>query len=128
MLFNSNDFTAMSSDAKPYYKEYTREGDVEYKATDALCWDVMDCRVRSGEVLSPAGINTYIEHLDKRDLSYWWVITTPNAGYIPTAPISIRKLQVRVDGHFGLDDCTLHPQMYFRGFKYICCIPKHDES
>ena len=117
-----------SSDAKPYYKEYTREGDPEYKATDALCWDITDRRVRSGEVLSEAGINTYIEHPDKRDPSYWWVITTPNAGYIPTAPIGIRTLQARADGRFGLDDRTLHPQMYVRGFEYICCIPKRDHS
>ena len=30
--------------------------------------------------------------------------------------------------HFGLDDWTLHPQMYVQGFKYISCIPKRDES
>ena len=82
-------FTAMSSDAKPYYKEYTHEGDAEYKATDVLCWDVTNCQVQPGEVLSEVGINMYIEHPDKRDPSYWWVITTPNAGYIPMAPISI---------------------------------------
>jgi len=40
---------AMSSnDAKPYYQEYTREGDAEYSATDTLCWDVIDRQVRSG--------------------------------------------------------------------------------
>ena len=82
----------------------------------------------SGEVLSEVWINMYIDHPDKRDLSYWWVFTTPNAGYIPMAPISIWKLQVRVDGRFRLDDCTLHPQMYVWGFEYIFCIPKHDES
>jgi len=91
--------TAMSiKESKPYYKEYFQESDREYSATDALCWDVMDCRVRSGEVLSEAGINTYVEHLDKKDPSHWWVITTPNRGYIPTAPIGIQQLQARADG------------------------------
>lgn len=122
-------WTAMSSeDEKPYYKEYTRKGDPEYSATDAICWDVINRRVRTGEVMSEAGINTYIEHPDKKDPSHWWVITTGNGGYIPTAPIGVRQIQARADGRFGLDDRTLHPQMYVRGFEYICCIPKRDES
>ena len=120
----------MSNDeSKPYYKEYMPDkSNPEYSATDALCWDVIDCRVRSGEVISEAGINTYIEHPDQKDLSHWWVITTPNAGHVPTAPIGIRQLQARADGRFGLDDRTLHPQMYVLGFEYICCIPRKDES
>lgn len=117
-----------TEDSKPYYQEYYQDDDHEYSATDALCWDVLDRRVRSGEVLSEAGINTYIEHPDKKDPSHWWGITTPNGGYIPTATIGVRQLQARADGHFGLDDRTLHPQMYVRGFEYICCIPKRDES
>lgn len=121
---------AMSNDeSKPYYKEYMRDkSNPEYSATDALCWDVIDRRVRSGEVISEAGINTYIEHPDQKDPSHWWVITTPNAGHVPTAPIGIRQLQARADGRFGLDDRTLHPQMYVLGFEYICCIPRKDES
>ena len=120
----------MSNDeSKPYYKEYMRDkSNPEYSATDALCWDVIDRRVRSGEVISEAGINTYIEHPDQKDPSHWWVITTPNAGHVPTAPIGIQQLQARADGRFGLDDRTLHPQMYVLGFEYICCIPRKDES
>ncbi|EDR13068.1 uncharacterized protein LACBIDRAFT_308497 [Laccaria bicolor S238N-H82] len=116
------------SNAKPYYKEYFREGDHEYEATDAVCWDVTNCHVRSGEVMSEAGINTYMEHPDSQDLSHWWVITMPNGGYIPTAPIGIQTIQARADRRFGLDDHTQHPQMYIKGFKYICCIPKCEHS
>ncbi|EDQ98933.1 uncharacterized protein LACBIDRAFT_335525 [Laccaria bicolor S238N-H82] len=61
------------SNAKLYYKEYFHEGDREYKATDAVCWDVTNCRVQSGEVMSEAGINMYMEHPDSQDLSHWWM-------------------------------------------------------
>ena len=121
-----SDTTAQNS--KPYYKEYTRESESEFLATDAYCWDVIDRKVRTREVVSEAGINTFIEHPDKLDPASWWVITTPNAGYIPMAPIGIRHIQAKADGCFGLDDRTLHPQMYVQSFEYICCIPKRDQS
>ena len=119
---------ATTATSKPYYKEYTWESDREYLATDAYCWDVIDHKVQTREVVSEAGINTFIEHPDKGDPPAWWVITTPNAGYILTAPISIHHIQAKVDGHFGLDDHTLHPQMYVQSFEYICCIPRRDQS
>lgn len=119
---------ATTTTSKPYYQEYTRESDGEFCATDAYCWAVLDRQVRTREVASEAGINTFIEHPDKGDPPSWWVITTPNAGYIPTAPIGIRHIQAKADGRFGLDDRTLHPQMYVKGFEYICCIPIRDQS
>jgi len=118
----------MTENSKPYYREYTREGDREFLTTDAYCWDIIDRQVQSREVVSEAGINTFIKHPDRCDPTYWWVITSLNAGYIPTAPIGTRQIQAKADGHFGLDDRTLHPQMYVKGFEYICCIPKHNES
>ena len=119
---------ATTATSKPYYKEYMRDSEREFLATDAYCWDVIDRKVRTREVVSEAGINAFIEHPDKGDPPAWWVITTPNAGYIPTAPIGIRHIQAKADGRFGLDDRTLHPQMYVQSFEYICCIPRRDES
>ena len=119
---------ATTASLKPYYKEYMQESEREFLATDAYCWDVIDRKGRTREVVSEAGINTFIEHPDKGNPPAWWVITTLNAGYIPTAPIGIRHIQVKADGRFGLDDCTLHPQMYIQSFEYICCIPRCDES
>ncbi|KIK04964.1 hypothetical protein K443DRAFT_4158 [Laccaria amethystina LaAM-08-1] len=117
-----------TQNSKPDYKEYTRESNSEFLAMDAYCWEVIDHKVRTREVGSEAGINTFIEHPDKVDPTSWWVITTPNVGYILTALIGIQHIQAKADGHFGLDDHTLHPQMYIQGFEYICCIPKHDQS
>jgi len=114
--------------SKPYYKEYMHESDHEFLMTDAYCWDVIDRKVRTREVVSEAGINTFIEHPDKGNPPAWWVITTLNAGYILTAPIGIHHIQAKADGCFGLDDRTLHPQMYIKSFEYICCIPLCDQS
>ena len=119
---------ATTATLKPYYKEYMQELDREFLTTDAYCWDVIDCKVRTREVVSEAGINTFIEHPDKGNPPAWWVITTRNTGYIPPAPIGIHHIQAKVDGHFGLDDCTLHPQMYVQSFEYICCIPRRTQS
>ncbi|EDR08573.1 uncharacterized protein LACBIDRAFT_326715 [Laccaria bicolor S238N-H82] len=127
-LFGLLAMVSTSPTSKPYYKEYTHEGDHEFCTTDAYCWNVLDRQVRMREVMSEAGINTFIEHPDKGDPPSWWVITTPNAGYILTAPIGIRHIQAKVDGHFGLDDRTLHPQMYIKSSEYICCIPICDQS
>ena len=119
---------ATTATLKPYYKEYMQESDPEFLTTDAYCWDVIHCKVRTREVVSEAGINTFIEHPDKGDPPTWWVITTLNAGYIPMAPSSICHIQVKAEGHFGLDDRTLHPQMYVQSFEYIFCIPRCDQS
>ena len=105
-----------------------QELDCEFLAMDAYCWDVKDHKVRTREVVSEAGINTFIEHPDKGDPPAWWVITTPNVGYIPMAPIGICHIQAKADGRFGLDNHTLHPQMYVQNFEYICCIPRHNQS
>jgi hypothetical protein len=40
------------------------------------------------------------------------MISSPNADYIPQIHFGDRDLQPRADGRFGLEDPTLHPQMF----------------
>jgi hypothetical protein len=51
-----------------------------------------------------------------------WMMTSPNANWLPLPPKPHRKLQLRADGMFGLDDPINWPQPCVRSYEYIACI------
>ena len=54
----------------------------------------------------------------------FWVVSSPNAEWVPGVMFGVREVFQRADGRFGWEDRTLWPQFYSFGFHYICCIPQ----
>ncbi|RDB23170.1 hypothetical protein Hypma_009677 [Hypsizygus marmoreus] len=52
------------------------------------------------------------------------IISSPNALWLPMMKPWARKVYLRADGRFGMEDRTLWPQFYCYGFDYIICIPR----
>ncbi|RDB15391.1 hypothetical protein Hypma_004633 [Hypsizygus marmoreus] len=57
-----------------------------------------------------------------------WVVSTPNATWLPKVKLGIRKVYLRADGRFGLEDRSIWPQFYSLGFEYIICIPRKPDN
>lgn len=64
-------------------------------------------------------------HEEERD---WYVITSPNVGYIPKVYYGVAVVRARADGRFAQYDFTLWPQWWSHEFQHVCVIPKrtHD--
>ena len=90
---------ATTATSKPYYKEYLREFDREFLTTDAYCWDVIDRKVQTREVVSEAGINTFIEHPDKGDPPAWWsslLQTWGTSQWLQSAFVMFKRRQIHM--------------------------------
>jgi hypothetical protein len=57
-----------------------------------------------------------------------WVISSPNANWIPTPPGHMRTLRLRTDGKFGFDDPLNWPQPSLPHQEYLACIPTRDRD
>lgn len=68
----------------------------------------------------PAGLSaTDALHLA---LDFPHLITTPNATYIPIFEPEPCSLRPRIDGKFGMEDYTAHPQVFHIQYPWIPCI------
>lgn len=58
----------------------------------------------------------------------WYVITSPNVGYIPKVYYGVAVVQARADGRFAQYDFTLWPQWCTQEFQHVSVIPRriHD--
>ncbi|RDB16352.1 hypothetical protein Hypma_002981 [Hypsizygus marmoreus] len=110
---------------RPVYKQRfcpREEGNPYYLATDANVITVLHKPVRTLEVKSSAGSNWY---KSDEGVLHYWVVTTPNIGFLPKTIVGDHVVKARKDGQYGLEDRTLHLQYYSTYFEYICCIPRH---
>ena len=64
----------------------------------------------------------------KGDAGGYWVVSSPNATWIPEIKWGVQEVYQRADGRFAWEDRTLWPQMYAHRFEYICCIPRQPED
>ena len=55
-----------------------------------------------------------------------WMMTTPNACWLPSPPESRRSVRLRTDGFFGPDDPCLWPQLLYPGHEHLACIRMND--
>jgi len=55
-----------------------------------------------------------------------WMMTTPNASWLPDPPGSRRSVKLRTDGFFGPDDPCLWPQLLYPGQDHLACIRTDD--
>ncbi|KAG6848329.1 hypothetical protein H0H93_001147 [Arthromyces matolae] len=53
-----------------------------------------------------------------------WVLSSPNASWIPEFQTNAHDVVMRADGRFYTDDRTLWPQLFCPQFEYICVIPR----
>lgn len=58
----------------------------------------------------------------------YWVVSSPNAEWVPELRLGARGIYQRADGRFGFKDRSLWPQHYASRFEYICCIPRQPED
>jgi hypothetical protein len=96
----------------------------DWLATDANVLSVLDIVVEDGEIGSATGIAKRPQSKERT----FWVVTSPNAEYIPFVVIGIRHVKARRDGRYGLDDRTQHPQYFTEDFYWMCCIPRAVED
>ncbi|KAF9455492.1 hypothetical protein BDZ94DRAFT_709070 [Collybia nuda] len=94
----------------PTYKPYLRENDATLNPYDARVLAVLD---------RPIG---------GKDEDGYWVMSSPNALWVPELRWGIRSVYQRLDGRFGYEDRSLWPQHYCAHFEYICCIPRRPED
>ncbi|RDB15399.1 hypothetical protein Hypma_004551 [Hypsizygus marmoreus] len=109
----------------PTFKQFHRGGIKTYLASDAKMYCVIPRQVYTLNATS--GIANITSQVGAGSDQYW-IITTPNANYIPEAVLGRRPVRARKDGRYGLQDRTIHPQYYAASFEYICCIPRHPED
>lgn len=64
----------------------------------------------------------YVQHDDR------YLITSPNATFIPKLPIGRVNVHVNEDAKFGLYDPIHHPQLYWRDAPFLACIPRPPEQ
>ncbi|KAF8327855.1 hypothetical protein F5887DRAFT_1083582 [Amanita rubescens] len=57
-----------------------------------------------------------------------YLITSPNADYIPEPAWGKRNIRIRADFRFGLDDYTLWTQPYLKDYPHMAAIPKKPTS
>lgn len=53
-----------------------------------------------------------------------WLFTTPNTSYIPFFTSTVIKLRPLCNGKYGLDDYSLHPQLFFTEYPWVPCIAR----
>ncbi|KAG6914232.1 hypothetical protein DXG01_001544 [Tephrocybe rancida] len=107
----------------PQLSEYVRGGGAfnlkDIQATDAYVWCTIPKKILT--------VTSKKSQISNGTLQYW-VITSPNTGFIPRTVIGPHAVCPMADGKFGLNDRTLHPQYYLTGFEYMCCIPRHPKD
>lgn len=57
-----------------------------------------------------------------------WLYTTPNSSYIPFFNADVIPLQPFFNGKYGLQDYTMHPQMYFAEYPWLPCIARRPQT
>ncbi|KAG6836295.1 hypothetical protein H0H93_009388 [Arthromyces matolae] len=56
-----------------------------------------------------------------------WILSSPNARWIPTFNVGSHETFMRADGRFAMDDRTLWPQFFCERFEYIAAIPRRHQ-
>jgi hypothetical protein len=70
----------------------------------------------------------YIQRYPSLGSNVNWILSSPNAAWIPHPPPATRSLCLRTDGRFGLDDPLNWPQPCQANFEYLACIPNASHS
>ncbi|TFK36624.1 hypothetical protein BDQ12DRAFT_725084 [Crucibulum laeve] len=93
---------------------------------DACIYNILERPIWQGEVLSEAGGSIILPSTNGHP--YHWIVMSPNTNYILPLPTGIQRVQPRTNGHLGLDNQTITPQLYTQNFKYTCCILKWPDN
>ncbi|KZP02049.1 hypothetical protein FIBSPDRAFT_970583, partial [Athelia psychrophila] len=53
-----------------------------------------------------------------------WLFTTPNASYVPVFKSEVIDLHPFSNGKYGLQDYTIHPQLFFSQYPWAPCVAR----
>lgn len=109
----------------PVYEPFTRANDCKCIRTSAP----VNLLIFPTASLNPFDANVIaVSDRPVKGQDGYWVISSPNAEWIPEVKWGARSVFRRADGRFGYEDRTLWPQYYADRFETMCCIPREPED